>query len=223
MQKQPLNQQSQINAILNLQMENIMLKTQLRTLQEVLEYSRSEREALESQLQELSGKTHDPEPQIAELTRHCLEMQALFAASTRLLAASTREETFYAVQDIVANLIGSEEMALFELNEERTFLHPAAWCGVPKAQRAPVAMGEGVVGEVASTEKAFFGDESQSGVAACIPLRVETGVVGVLAIFSLLPQKPQLELWDLEVLKLLEEQVGGMLLRSNLQAKEGKS
>jgi len=47
--------------------------------------------------------------------------------------------------------------------------------------------------------------------------------VGVLAIFSLLPQKLLLEPWDLEVLKLLEEQVGGMLLRNNPQAKEGKS
>jgi hypothetical protein len=215
--------QLKVNVMLSLQMENLMLKTQLRTLREVLEYSRSEREAIESQLKALTGRSHDPEPQIAELTRLCMEMQALVAASTRLLAADTREEIFHAVQDIVANLIGSEEMALFELNAERTLLQAAAWCGISDAQKAPVTMGKGAIGEVASKGKAFFGDESQPGLAACIPLRVETEVVGVLAIFSLLPQKLQLEPGDLEVLKLLEERLGGMLLRSNTQAEEGKS
>lgn len=217
MHKEVFDPQSQRNAILSLQLENLMLKSQIHTLQEVLEYSRNEREALESQLKALTGRSLHTEPQIAELTQQCMVMQSLFAASTRLLTASTREETFHAVQDIVANLIGSEEMVVFEMNEERTFLHPAAWCGVSDAQKAPVAMGEGVVGEVASKGKAFFGDESQSGVAACIPLRLRTEPAGVLAIYSLLPQKMQLEPWDMEVLKLLEEQVGGMLTR-----KEGK-
>lgn len=223
MQKDDFDPQLKLNVILSLQMENLMLKAQVGTLREMLEDSRREREEIESQLKALADRSHDPEKQL-EMTRRCMEMQALFAASSRLLAAGTRIEVFDAVQDIVANLIGSEELMLFELNAERTRLQAAAWYGIAEFQRAPIAMGQGVIGEVASTGKAFFfSNESEPGPIACIPLRVETEVVGVLAIFSLLPQKLHLEPWDFEVLKLLEERLGGMLMNNNLQAKEGKS
>ncbi len=222
MQKEAFDPQVKLNVILNLQMENLMLKAQIGTLREMLEYSRREREEIELQLKALAGRSHDPEKQI-EMTRRCMEMQALFAASTRLLAAASRIEIFDAVQDIVANLIGSEELTLFELNAERNLLQAAAWYGVSETQKSPVTVGEGVIGKVASDGKAFFSNESEPGLSACIPLRVETEVVGVLAIFSLLPQKQHLEPWDFEVLKLLQERLGEMLMKSNLQAKEGKS
>lgn len=199
-----------------------MLKAQVGTLREMLEFSRREREEIESQLKALAGRSQDPEKQ-AEMTRRCMEMQALFAASTRLLAAGTRIEIFDAVQDIVANLIGSEELTLFEMNAERTMLQAAAWYGIAEFQKAPVAIGQGVIGEVAGNGKSFFSNENQPGPTACIPLRAETEVVGVLAIYSLLPQKLQLEPWDFEVLKLLEERLGGMLMKSNAQTKEGQS
>ena len=196
-----------------IQMDNIKLKSQLHSLQESLEFSRSERATLESQLKSLQGGTRDAEAQIVELSKQCRELRALLACAMRLLAAGSREGTFHAVQDIVANVIGSEEIALFEMNTEGTALCPSAWCGANIPEGTSVAVGEGWVGQVALTGTAFTSPGNGSGMAACIPLRASEKIIGVLAIYSLLPQKWQLEPWDIAVLKLLECEAGRLLAR----------
>ena len=49
-QKEAFDPQLKLNVILSLQMENLMLKAQIGTLREMLEFSRREREEIELQL-----------------------------------------------------------------------------------------------------------------------------------------------------------------------------
>ena len=47
------------------------------------------------------------------------------------------------------------------------------------------------------------GEESTEGLVACIPLKLDNDVTGLIAIFSLLPHKPGLEALDHELFDLL--------------------
>ena len=218
--KQAVSFAPHTNGSLGMQMENLMLKSQIRSLQESLEFSRNERATLEARLNALQSGTQDAESRIAELTKQCRELRSLLASATRLLAVNTREEAFLAVQDIVANVIGSEEFVLFEMNADGTAMHATAWCGVNRSEGAPVTVGEGLVGQVAMTGAARTSPDIESGITACIPLRAEGKVNGVLAIYSLLPQKLQLQQWDFQVLRLLEDEVGRLIARYSQEEDE---
>lgn len=201
------------NSALGMQMENLMLKSRIRSLQDSLEFSRNERAMLEARLNALQSGTSDADSRIAELTKQCRELRSLVASATRLLAVNSREEAFLALQDIVANVIGSEDFVLLEMNRDGTAMHATAWCGVNESEGARVAVGEGLVGQVALTGVARTNPDIGSGITACIPLRVGEKVTGVLAICSLLPQKLQLAAWDFQVLQLLGDQMGRLLAR----------
>jgi len=199
--------------VLQLLQENIALKARIRSLEDLLQFSRGERAALELKLKNMKNNTHDADVQAAKLTKYCDELEAVVMAATRLLAVCDRDAVVHAIQDIVANLIGSEEMALFEMATESYEFEAIASCGVTEEQCKQAA--EGLVGKVGRSGLAVFPRSGDSGMSACVPLFLDQHVIAVIAIFDLLPQKVRLEQPDIAVLKYLEKHAGKLfVLRS---------
>ncbi len=83
-----------------------------------------------------------------------------------------------------------------------------AACGVAAFRFDSLEVGTGVIGAVAETGRPFVRRRagpvdpgSDESITACLPLRIGTSVVGVLAIFRLLPHKGTLENGDLRSLR----------------------
>jgi chemotaxis protein CheD len=144
------------------------------------------------------------------------QLANLLVALNSLHGAANPAGVFLAVREVVANLVGSEEFALFEVGPgNRTQLLDAS--GV-----ITDALGDsdaGIVGAVATTGKPFIRRAGGAGVpgsdasiTACLPLRIRGSVVGVLAIFRLLPHKAALEDGDLALFDLLSTHVASALL-----------
>jgi chemotaxis protein CheD len=133
------------------------------------------------------------------------------AARERLERAQSAADGLEAVGEIVSQLFGSEEYALFVVNGTRTRLSPVASLGVDPARLRDRSMAEGIIGRVARRGVTFLAgrasrlgasaDEAQ--LTAAVPLMDGAEVRGVLAIFRLLPHKRGVAPGDAELLDLL--------------------
>jgi GAF domain-containing protein len=156
---------------------------------------------------------------------HTARLLSLYVAVNSVHSALDQRGVLSTVRDIVATLVGSEEMAIFEVNAPRGCL-TLLWCeGIDPTAYQYVQMGQGAIGAAAASGEALIrleggsvdgaGDETLS---ACIPLKLGERVIGVLAVFRLLPQKGRFDTSDLELFDALTSHVATALLFTRLYA-----
>lgn len=139
----------------------------------------------------------------------------LYVASYRLHGTLVRSEVMTAVQEIVINLIGSEEFGIFELDKGELSLVNSVGLD-PEGARA-LELGQGIVSKVVADGEMRIAGPTDEGFTACIPLKVDGVVTGAIAIFRLLPQKPALEQVDHELLDLLATHAATALYSAALE------
>ena len=129
-----------------------------------------------------------------------------------------RARAIAAIREIVIHIIGSEELAIWEVDEELQILKLIGSFGIDVEEWAGVLVGSGMIGAVAqtgarfvTTEALFAPEGREETLTACIPLKHDDQVVGVVAIFRLLPQKEGLEELDYELFDLLASHAGSAL------------
>jgi hypothetical protein len=138
----------------------------------------------------------------------------------RLYLAESRDDALAAVVEIVANLVGSEEVAIFEKTDD--CLHLLLASGVPAEPLRKIPLGTGLIGSVASTGHRIVLDSPpqpnmstperyEQTLTACVPLLVRGQVTGTVAVFAMLPQKPCLSTFDPALFEILENHAGQAL------------
>ncbi len=137
----------------------------------------------------------------------------------RLKAASSRDEVLKAIREIVVDLIGSEELAVWTVDEAASALSLLHSDGIASWRYRTIPVGTGVIGRVAATGEPYLADDSGGepdapDLTACFPLRFGEAVIGAIAIFRLLPQKPRLEKMDRQLLDSLGGHVAAALHRT---------
>lgn len=150
-------------------------------------------------------------------------MASLYIAVNSLHAALDRTAVLASVQDIVTTLIGSEEMAIFEVDRDHRRLNLLASQGIEPGRYRITTLGDGLIGTSASTGEAVIRKEGGSleregddAITACIPMKIGQRVLGVIAIFRLLPHKGGLNSVDLDLLDLLSTHAAVALLFTRL-------
>lgn len=171
--------------------------------------------------------------EIEKLEQRCLEVEQhnsdltnLYVASNRLHESLDRREVLAAIQEIVINLVGSEELAVFEVSEDGSSLELVDSFGVEKGKFDKIPLGSGSIGQVAAKGEPVLGGENASdgeqGLTACVPLMLGKQAVGAVAVFRLLPQKPGLQPLDRDLLDLLRAQAGLALYCTRLVQKRAE-
>src|SRR5205085_3861199 len=154
-------------------------------------------------LEFLDGRFHEIENENKDFAQRYVEVEEqneslanLYVASYNLHSTLDPQEVIDCIKEILLNLIGAEEFALYVLDEDTGELTLAGYEGDPvsalHAER--LAPGEGLEGMVAASGEAFFalGASDTGEVCACFPLKLKEQVVGVVAIYKLLAHKHQL-------------------------------
>jgi hypothetical protein len=163
-----------------------------------------------------------------QLERNHFLLQRLNAASARLIQSLENGDAHEAIAEIIANLIGSEEVAIFDYCSTRqTFSLTWSW-GMEPAALMPFTSGAGIFGRAAQQVTSQFAERQPAGLllphekslTACILLQSSREIFGVVAIFGLLPQKNGLEWVDYELLKFLETYAAVALQFQRLQRKQ---
>lgn len=140
----------------------------------------------------------------------------LHAASARLHEGAAERDVLQAIEEIVINLIGSEEVAVFEVRPEGDLAMLSSF-GVDARRLGRVPADDGVFGRVIRGGEAYVRREGepapidQPDMSACVPLKLGGRVVGVVAIYRLLEHKRALRELDRELLDLVSAQAAPAL------------
>ena len=204
-----------------LQQDKLRLQGQLINVREELASRHEEHSALMRRLTEVEVENQRVAAQFLDIETQNTNLANLYVASYQLRSSLKRADVLAVIKEIIVNLIGSEDFTIFErARREERLVFVDCFDGRRPHDDAGIRFGDGIIGTVASTGQPYIatGERArQSGITACVPLKVEGAVAGVIAIFSLLPQKLSvLEAIDHELLDLLAAHAGVALYCSGL-------
>ncbi|MCH7644609.1 MAG: GAF domain-containing protein [Myxococcales bacterium] len=185
--------------------------------------------ALEDKVASIETESLRFNERYAEIEKQNNDLANLYVASYRLHSTLDRQEVISVIEEIIINLIGSEELAILERNPD------SAWSVVGAVGMEPERLGQivagieadrGVIGKaVAGVERFVVSGENRDdlaapevGLTACVPLVLDGEVTGVIAIFGLLVQKPGVEPIDLQLFDLLASHAATALYASRESA-----
>lgn len=195
--------------------ENERLRLQLAETQQQIagieaENLRREREAMEL------------EQQHANLTN-------LYVASVRLHSTLDRQEVLEAIQEIIINLVGCEELAVLELEPDERRLTLAASFGIDAARFRSIPADRGRIGRcmrdgtiwIRGEANGTAVDPSEAQLTAVVPLSLSGRVTGAIVLFRLLQHKRGIEAIDRELFDLLGTHAAMALHTTTLTAAAG--
>jgi hypothetical protein len=202
-----------------------LLESENLRLREQLQRHLREQAHVQAQLETIREESRRYSMQYAEVEQQNSNLANLYVASYRLHGTLDRDEVLQTIQEILANLIGSEEIAVFE--REGATLSLVASCGIDPSSCRRVPVGAGVIGRAVETGRVHVvaepavrhGGDLESRLTACIPLTLGDRVIGAIAIFRLLPQKTAIEALDHELFDLLATHAATALYCTGLEAR----
>jgi hypothetical protein len=201
------------------------LEDQLHATRRALEANERERARLRQQLSQIDEDNRRYSDQFVTLEQQNNNLANLYVASYRLHSTVDRAEVLDALKEIIANLVGSEEMGVFEVDQAHGRLALVASNGLQPEPFQDVRLGVGLIGRAALTGEALIvaeHDERGAGeehLTAVIPLKLDERVTGLIAVFRLLPQKSGIEDVDRELFDLLASQAAMALHCTALHAR----
>jgi K+-sensing histidine kinase KdpD len=144
---------------------------------------------------------------LAQARRQASEAATLYLATHRLHATLDRAQVLRALEEIVASLLGCEQMAVYERGEGARLV-PVSVRGLAPGAVGPLREGEGAIGRAVLGGEVWLAGldgepSSEPGLTACIPLRVDGEVMGVIALFALREHRAPLGPADRLVVELL--------------------
>jgi len=155
----------------------------------------------------------------AEVEQQNANLANLYVASYQLHGTLDRDRVVAAIQEIIINLIGSEQLVIWEAEDDDTLRHVGSF-GVDADAWRTVGAGveDGLIGLCLATRTRFIAGESailpagrEKNLTACIPLLLDDQLAGMIAIFELLPQKEGLAPVDYELFELLASHAASAL------------
>ncbi len=207
-----LDQTQRLRAVASsLQAEKEALEDELSSLRVALHEREKEEQSLQHRLAEIARANQESLDRYQDVVMQNASISNLYVATYRLNGSVDRESMLLAIQEVAANLIGCEEVAVFVPDKTGELLVPLAAIAIDCATLVPVPVGEGPIGTAARSLEIYLSDspgttvsEPELGVTACVPLQVDGELLGVVALYRLLPQKFEgFTDLDLELMRLI--------------------
>ncbi len=196
-----------------LELENRRLTAELAMAREQLSRAAAEREELRKHLDELEVEHRHVCDQFVEAEAQASEMVQAHATLQQIHGADGLEALLQALQEVVINVVGSEELAIFQVEGGELRLARAFGVDAGPLQRIP--LGQGVIGRAAERGTIYVagreGPPEDDLLTACVPLKAGGKVVGLIAIYRLLGHKPGLGPSDQALFELLTTHAGQAL------------
>ena len=174
-----------------------------------------ERASLQQQLAERQAELQSSMERCGGLEEQNSMLTTLYVACQRLHSSLDRAEVLLALREIIANLVGCEEYALVDLAPEGFRLQDSWGLESEDCLERPFVSAR--IHEVIQHGESFVAAEGDAvELTACIPLKREGAVTGVLVLFRLLSHKGELQELDRELFRLIESRLANVLHCLNL-------
>lgn len=200
--------------------ETLKLEEEVRVLRQEVQQHRLEKQQLSEQLRLIEEENHRFSSKYVEVEEQNNNLANLYVASYRLHETLDRHSVLEAMLEIIINLIGSEEFAIFERPPGGSEVELAAAFGIENEELEGIDATRGEIARTLETGNLFVApaDGPPSELVACVPLRLGSETVGAIAVLSLLEHKESLEPVDHELFDLLSAHAATALHLSSLHA-----
>ncbi|HET9957642.1 MAG TPA: GAF domain-containing protein [Polyangiaceae bacterium] len=211
-----------------LESENGVLRTQveagdaIRELLNKIQRLEQEKDELLSRFRRVEAQSSTVSARVQEVEHEFANLANLFVASNQIHSSLSPRGVTRRIKEVLAQFVGAERYSMYLVNPEGTELVPIAFEGVPASELAAVRVSGTFLGQIFSSRTAFVDEDHDASQgtfdrpAAVIPLSVDERVVGVIAIFATLSQKPRFDTVDFELFKLLGEHAAAALVSASL-------
>jgi GAF domain len=213
------------SAVARLEADNARLSQDLGAVRETLLGQQQYQADLESRLRLAEEENQRFAQGYGDVERQSENLANLYVASYSLHGTLDLKEVVRAIQEILANLVGCEEVGIFELDSAARVLRLVGSFGIEPSLYRELPVGSGLIGEAAASRQVVIvGPETkersplEAELTACIPITLEGEVSGVIALFRLLSHKAGLAEIDREIFDLLASQAGSALYCAKLHA-----
>jgi len=194
-----------------LESEVTALRREVATARSAMERRAEDEARLRRQLASLEDEGGRLSERYLEVEEQNANLANLYVASYRLHGTLDRKDVLEAIHEIVANLVGSEQLAIYSTRPESGTLELTTAIGVVPEPPSTIPIGRGLIGAAVRDGKTYLfestGDPDrlphERDLTACVVLKLDGVVTGVLAIFRLLPQKSAFGALDRELFDLL--------------------
>jgi hypothetical protein len=197
-------------------------------------------EALRSQIdrhreieRSLIGKMSDLETTRSELSARYIDVEQsnsnlanLYVASYGIHGSLNRDDVVRAIHEVLVNIVGSEEFAIFERSADVSGFALTSSMGLSAEECSRLQPTGGRLGEALRHGAVYVRESGQvetsageQHLTACVPLAVGGRVRGAIAVFRLLSHKPVLEPVDHELFDLLATHAASALYCCELHAR----
>jgi len=138
------------------------------------------------------------------------------AARKRLRECEDQQDACEAIREIVSNLLGCEEMALFQLERDH-WRFPLIWSfGIEqKAVQLSKLLRGSALADVIAGQAHISESSGQTGIAgkgekarAFVPIQFDGRTAAVLVLLRLLPQKAKIDELDRELFAVISREAG---------------
>lgn len=181
----------------------------------------AELERLRSRFHEVAEENQRFAEQYQQIEAQSSNLANLYVASYQLHSSVDREAVLGAILEIVINLVGSEQVAVYERAEVRDTFKLATSFGVDDHRLTTFTLGDGAIAKRLANAEIFTDDEATGGedrLTACVPLKVGDELIGAILVFRLLDHKPSLQPVDHELFELLAVHASTALYCASLHA-----
>jgi nitrate/nitrite-specific signal transduction histidine kinase len=199
-----------------------------RQLTDRLHALEKERDDLLARFRQVEAMNRSVAARYEEIETQNNHLANLYVASYQLHATLNFSEVLDTVREILINLIGAERFAIFWVDEKEGRLRRELSQGLGSSLPKTVRPQDGPLRE-ATQGQSYYADPlpPQADVdanrpIACIPLKIGSRVIGVVAIYRLLEQKGRFEPLDFELFTLLAGHAATALFSSKLYQRSEK-
>ena len=214
-------------ALARAEKESRALRAEIQELQSHLDRRTREWMTLERQFLEATVESGNCIRRCAELEQQNTNLANLYVASHQLNGTLERRRVLDSIQEIVINLIGSEEVAIFELDEQGKNLVLISSFGCQNKSLRSIPVGIGLIGRAMASGQTYLRDHTEpdaflvaeENLTACVPVSLDNTPIGAIAIFRLLGQKAGLQPVDHELLDILGKHAATALYCSGVRSR----
>ena len=217
-------EQAILAALDNARLASETVVSTVRELRARVGVESAERHTLEARLEQVIREQRRLSEDYVALETHVAALANLYVATHRLLMSLEWVDVVQAIQEIVTNIIGSEESGIYEMIPGGNSLSLVSSFGIDRAAWQLVPADRRPFSEALSTGEVWVADKgSDSPISVCIPLRHHAKVTGAIAIFRLLPQKLGIEAADRELFDVLSTHAASALFAARGQDRRAQT
>jgi transcriptional regulator with GAF, ATPase, and Fis domain len=169
------------------------------------------------------GHIEDLERRLQDIEQENSNLASLYVALSQLHSTLDVNEVLNVIVEILLNFVGADTFAVMVVDSNQT-LRAIASHGVERARVPSYRPGEGTIGRTLETgeeqvepvETARGKDPIAAEPLVCIPLHAAGATIGVLPIWTFLPQKTDYSEIDHEIIALMARSAGTALEAARL-------